>query len=319
VLAVGLGKAFDSLNDILCGLAQRCERLDRVAYSRVLAGISSLVGLALLAWLTGSLLWASLGWAAGHGLTLVLAPFWIGDDVIDRRRQPIAGTKRDGAWSHLAPIWNRAILWRLTFLALPLGIVMMLVSLYHNIPRYFVEHQLGEESLGIFAALAYLMVAGHMVVVAVGQAATPRFAKLFAAGELGQFVRLLGWLSALTAGGSAAGVIAAWLWGDTLLAILYTPEYAQHGWLLVVLAVGAAIQLVSSLFGEAMTATRRFRSQVPLLLAVVVSTAMACWWLVPIYGLLGAALATGVGAVCQLVGCVGIVGWAIQQRARGMD
>jgi O-antigen/teichoic acid export membrane protein len=163
------------------------------------------------------------------------------------------------------------------------------------------------------------MVAGHMVVVAVGQAVTPRFAKLFAAGELRKFIRLLGALSLLAALGGALGVFVAWLWGDALLTLLYTHDYAKHKSLLVALAAVAAVQFVSSLFGEAMTATRRFRSQVPAIVAVVVVTAIACYGFIPRYGLLGAAWAAGAGAVCQLVGCTAIVAWAIRQRARGAD
>jgi O-antigen/teichoic acid export membrane protein len=191
---------------------------------------------------------------------------------------------------------------------------MMLVSLYHNLPRYFIEDHLDEHALGVFAALSYLMVAGHMVLLAAGQAATPRFAKQFAAGEVRPFVVLLTKLVSLAALGASVGVVAAWLIGDWALAFLYTEEYAGHGSLLVVLAAVAAIQYVSSPFGEAMTAMRRFRSQVPLLLAVVGATALAAAWLVPQYGLIGAALASAVGALVQLVGCTGIVAWSLRSK-----
>jgi O-antigen/teichoic acid export membrane protein len=44
---------------------------------------------------------------------------------------------------------------------LPLGVVAALVLLNTNIPRYFIERYLGEWELGIFAALAYIMVAAY--------------------------------------------------------------------------------------------------------------------------------------------------------------
>ncbi len=316
ILAVGLGKAFDAINDTVCGLVQQSERLDRVAYGRTIAGVGSLVGLAAMAWTTGNLVWTSLGWAAGHGFALALAPVWIG---ATSAKHDIAGpeTKRLN-WANLAPIWDLPVLWRLMLLALPMGVVMMLVSLYLNMPRYFVEKYMGADELGIFAALAYLMVAGHMVLLAVGQAVTPRLAKLFATGETRRCVVLLTKLSLLAALGGVLGVVAAWLIGDWVIALLYTKEYAGQGWLLVVLAAVAAIQFVNSPLGEAMTAMRRFRSQVPLLLAVTGSTALAAWWLVPQYGLIGGALASGVGALVQFVGSIGVIAWALRLKTRGV-
>jgi O-antigen/teichoic acid export membrane protein len=315
ILTVGVGKAFDALNDTVCGLVQRSERLDRVAYGRTIAGVGSLAGLAAMAGMTGDLVWTSLGWAAGHGLSLALAPVWIGTVSVKSDTKGSA-TKRV-RWAELSPIWDFPVLWRLMWLALPMGIVMMLVSLYLNMPRYFIEDQLGPGELGIYAALAYLMVAGHMVMLAVGQAVTPRFAKRFAAGELRQSLMLLLGMTLLAAGFGLLGILIAFFCGDWVLALLYTKEYAGQGWLLVTLAAVAAIQFISSPLGEAMTAMRRFRSQVPLLLAVIGSTALAATCLVPRYGLIGAALASGVGAIVQLLGCLGIIAWTYRLKVRG--
>jgi hypothetical protein len=48
---------------------------------------------------------------------------------------------------------------RLMFVA---GLVMMLVVLSTNIPRYFVESYVDQSALGIFGAIGYLSVAGTM-------------------------------------------------------------------------------------------------------------------------------------------------------------
>ena len=52
------------------------------------------------------------------------------------------------------PRWHLRTLIQLIQLTLPMGLVMMLISLNTNIPRYFIEHYLGERELGIFAAIA---------------------------------------------------------------------------------------------------------------------------------------------------------------------
>src|SRR4029077_11554726 len=68
---------------------------------------------------------------------------------------------------------------RLMILSMPLGMGMLLLSLNANVPRYFVQHYLGEAALGYFAAMAYLFVAGNTAMAAMGQSAVPRLARHF--------------------------------------------------------------------------------------------------------------------------------------------
>lgn len=317
VVAVGLGKACETLSEIAIGLVQRHERLDRVARGRILAGVLSLLGLVMASVATQNAIGAAFGWAAGHALAMLLTPWWIGSDVVRREwQQANPLSQQPNTWKALQPRWETPALGKLFMLAWPLGFVMMLVSLYFNVPRYFIEQTLGEERLGIFAAIAYLMVAGHTVLTAAGQTLSPRFAKQFSAGELSAFCTLLARMSLLTALGGTCGVAIAWWFGEAILRVLYTAEYASHQALLVALAIVAAVQFLASIFGVAMTSMRLFIPQIPLLLTVVLVTALACYWLVPSYGLLGAAYASGIGAIAQLAGCMAIVCWALIQRTK---
>ena len=79
----------------------------------------------------------------------------------------------------------------LTLLALPVGVVTAIGSLDINIPRYFIEHDIGARDLGIFAALAYPLVAGTTVVNALGQSAAPRLARYYADRDYPAFASLL--------------------------------------------------------------------------------------------------------------------------------
>ncbi|NUQ63584.1 MAG: lipopolysaccharide biosynthesis protein [Pirellulales bacterium] len=306
IVVVAVGKAFDSLADVALGLAQQHERLDRGARARILAGAASLAGLSLAVWLTHDVLWGAAGWAAGYAAAALACPVWLGRDLL-REALHADGFEKAKSIRALLPIWDVATLAGLAKLALPLGIVMMLVSLKFNMPRYFIESAFDEKALGIFAALAYLMTAGHLVALALGQAAAPRLAKLHAAGESGQFWAMVGKLIALAAAGGAIAVGLAAAIGRPVLTVLYAPEYAEYLAVFVCLAAVTGIQFASSFLGEAMTATRSFRSQVPLLLAVVAATTAACAVLVPRYGLMGAVLASGIGEVGQVAGSFAIV------------
>ena len=61
------------------------------------------------------------------------------------------------------PRFESPVLLRLVRLALPLGLVMLLLSLNSNLPRYVIEQHLGERESGIFAALGYVPILGIQV------------------------------------------------------------------------------------------------------------------------------------------------------------
>jgi O-antigen/teichoic acid export membrane protein len=100
--------------------------------------------------------------------------------------------------------------------------------------------------------------------------------------------------------------------GRPLLTILYRPEYAEHVDLLFLLMVVAAISYISSLLGAGITASRHFRPAVPLLAFVTIITAVSCFFLIPAYGLRGAALAGILAAAVQAVGCWGILHYVLR-------
>ena len=71
ILAVGAAKAVDSLSDILYGLLQQHERMDRVACSMMIRGPLGLAALAGVLMLTGRVAWAALAMAAAWLLVLL--------------------------------------------------------------------------------------------------------------------------------------------------------------------------------------------------------------------------------------------------------
>lgn len=275
ILAMGLAKAFEAVSDIFYGLLQQHERMDRIAISMILKGGLSLAALAGILYLTGSLLWAVAGLAGAWAAILALY-----DIPVSLRLLRPAGR----------PQLQAATLGRLASLALPLGVVMMLISLNTNIPRYFIEHYQGEHQLGIFAALAYLVVAESTVIAALGQAATPRLAQYHAGGRRTAFYRLVGKLLAICLALGGGGVAVAVFAGGPLLTALYAPEYAIYTDVFALVMLAAALWNVASVFGYAATARRRFRYQPVALIVIVLVAAGAGLALIPALGLWGAGL-----------------------------
>jgi O-antigen/teichoic acid export membrane protein len=323
ILAIALAKAFESISDVFYGLIQQHERMDRIAIALMIKGPLSLLLLSIGVSLTGSVVGGAIGLAIAWGLVLFGWEIRNGRLILKNSshgREPedllVADAEPAKSQNPLYPRWDGKILGKLVWLALPLGFVMMLISLNTNIPRYFIERYLGERELGIFAAMSYLMVVGQMVVSALAESASPRLAKYYAAGNSTAFgtlmLKLVGVGLMLGAGGVFVAVVA----GGPILTLLYKPEYAERADLFLWLMVAAGILYVAAFLGYGITAARYFRVQMPLFVLVTGSSAFACFWLIPAMGLRGAAIALIVGAIVQTVFSLGVIVYALHRLKR---
>jgi len=318
ILVIGVAKAFESTSDIFFGLLQQHERMDRIAKSMMLKGFLSLLALGIGVYLTRSTLWGVIGLAVIWALILIYYDLKSGALILrlSQITNPSANIKIDD--STLSPRWDKAKLRKLALLALPLGFVMLLISLNVNIPRYFIEHYLGERQLGIFAAISYLMVAGTTIVSALGQSASPRLAKYYASGNHTAFRDLLVKLVAIAMLLGLAGLLVVIFAGRELLTLLYRPEYAKHVDIFLWAMVAAGISYITSFLGYGMTAARYFKVQMPLFTVVILVLIIACFWLIPAYGLLGAAMALTIAAIAQMLGSLVILAYAFRPP-RGLE
>lgn len=309
VLLIGLSKAFESVSDVFYGLFQRYERMDRVAISMVLRGVLALSFLGLGVWISGGLVWGAVG--------LVLASLFVllGYDVSSGIR--VLRSVKSMPDTQIYPRWEINTLMSLTWLSLPLGIVMMLISLKTNMPRYFVESFLGEGDLGIFAAMAYLMVLGNQIVVALGRSASPRLANHYQDKNARAFLFLLLKLLGVGFVVGLLGIVVAAAFGQKILTILYQPEYARYPGVFFWLMVAAAINYMATSLGYAMTAARYFWAQIPLFVIVAAVTAIACYGLIPRYGLLGGAMAYFVSMASELMGSAIVVLLSLRALLKG--
>lgn len=288
VIALSLAKAFESWSDVIAGLLQRHERLDLAARALTVRGVMSLIVFASVFATTRKLSAACIAlavtWAAvvgGYDMALARGVLQKGEGFFS------------GSTSRM---------WELLKKSLPLGIVMTLISLNANLPRYLVAHYLGADQLGIFASLAYLLIAVNLLVLALGQAASARMATMFAVGELERFGNVLAKLAGFGVAIGAASFGIALGFGNTLLRLLYGPAYSSHQGLLLILAATAGISTIATFMGFAATSAQSFRAQVPVIAAMTITTLAVSWLLVPLLGLNGAGMALLISAIVQMVG-----------------
>ncbi len=305
IIAVGVAQCIEGISDIYYGVLQSRERMERIAASMIARGVLSVAAIGFGLYFTRSVLYATFAMIAVRCLVLLLydSSHALADLEVAsfHARRNLA----DLARNQLHIFW----------IALPLGIVLMLGALSASTPRYFIEHHFGGRELGIFSAIASLLNIVKTFVNALGQAALPRLARLFAAQDVRRFTTLAARLIGIGAALGLTGVIFSMLFGKDVLALVYKPEYAAYSGILVALMIAGTFDNAASLLGYSMTAARSFRSQIPLLIAVTGTTALASLFLIPKRGLIGAAFALGAGAIVQFSGSVVILWQAVRAHA----
>jgi O-antigen/teichoic acid export membrane protein len=299
ILGVAVFKCVEALSEGLRGLFQQSERMDLIAKSLIIKGILALtlgtVGLLLTHVLMGTVI----GICLAYILALIFYDMPCCSMLLKDNR---------AYW----PIWSSKRLWQLAWMALPLGIAQMLVSLSANLPRYFIESYRGPGELGIFAALAAFILVGGTVVNAMGLSALPRLARYFANEDYRGFRDLLTRMVGLGVILGLAGIVGAAIFGHAVLQWVYQPIYAEHMQTLLLIMLCATITYIAWFLSAGMIAVRSFRAQVPVLLASTLATLTTCRWLVPTMGMNGAAIAMSLGMATWAIGSLLVVLLAIR-------
>jgi O-antigen/teichoic acid export membrane protein len=298
IIIMCLAKIVESISDVVFGLLQKNENMDRVSISKIYKGILSLASLGIVVFITDSLV------AGVIALCLVWLLVLIFYDM-----------KIAKHFTEFKPIFNFSKIIKIVRLSLPLGIVLMMGSLNTNIPRYFLEFYMDEKALGYFAAMAYLIVAGNTVMSALGQSATPRLAKYYADGKIGKFLKLVYQMVGIGFFIGILGILISSTLGYEMLTLLYGEDYAKYSDVFVLIICSGAIYYIGSFIGYGVTAARYFKIQ-PYIGAVwVLSSLIGSYLLIPSNGLVGAAYVLIISAIVQLLSKIFVLIYLIKKKS----
>ncbi|WP_066259029.1 oligosaccharide flippase family protein [Neobacillus drentensis] len=299
IFLVGTAKLVESVIELHYGLFQKHERMDMIAKSLVIRGFSSLFIIAILITLTKSLLIAVTGFALSWLFVLVMFES-------PKAKQMVVTD---------ASSFNIHSLKRLFLTSFPLGVVMMMISLYSNIPRYVIERISGTEAVGYFSALFYIVTAGNLVINAIGQTISPRLASYFSNKEYTKFSKLLMKFVLLGFIYGLCGIILTLIIGKQVLSIVYTQDYIKFHKVFVLLMIAGTLMYAGSFFGFALTAMRKFSIQ-PILSSIwVISTIILSIIIIPHFGLTGAAIVSIITtAIQQLTLAITVMVYLVQAK-----
>jgi O-antigen/teichoic acid export membrane protein len=289
ILIVGITKVIQSTSDVAYGLMQKYERLDKVSQSMILYGLGGFIFYFAVLKITGDQIPASLS----LGLLWLLILLFFDKQNVDKL-------------DRFSPRFRLKKIVSILWLGAPLGVVMGILSLNANMSRYFVEGFLGSEKLGYFGAMAYVVVGASQMVNALGQAVSPRLAKYFYSNRRA-YVMLMFKSLCVALALAISVVLFAIYFGKSFLSLVYTPEYAKNHDVFIWLMVVSGSTMLASILGYGMTATRRFKSQVPLFSLTCLVSLLSSWLLTSRYLMKGAVWAMLIGVVVQGLGSIVII------------
>jgi O-antigen/teichoic acid export membrane protein len=301
VLLMVLGLASDSLCDVFGGLQQKHERIDRLGVSLMLRAALTTAAFTLVFRHTHSIVAALATLPVVSLMVLLSWDLTMGRRVL--RHAPLLA-------------WHGRRLRSLALFSFPLGVIMMLISLNVNIPRYTLMRYAGSAELGIFASLSYVVMALGLVVNGLGQSVSARLSRFYANGEVQRFRKLIRQLCVIGALLGLCGFTVAAMFGRPLLALIYRPEYSSYLNVFLVLAMTSCIGAVASFVGYGITAAHVFRYQVWTVLATMLTTAIASLILVPRWHAMGAAVSLLASSLVQVSMATAILRRALRNRER---
>ncbi len=288
VLLLGVFKSLEALSDTIYGFLQRREQMDFIGISLIVKSLLSVFLLIISLSFSKNLFWAVSSLVAASALTLIWYDSFrcgrILADPVPARRSFIDIARA------LRPYWGKPEQLKLVRISLPLGLVGMLLTLTFNIPRYFIEHHWGAKPLGIYSAMFQLLLAGSIVMMAIGQSLQPRLAIYYAGGQLGAFRHILVKAAAFAGLLGGLGFLFAILWGKQLLTVFYSSEYARHAHCFQMVMMASIFYYIATILLFGLSAMRAFKKLLLPFSASVIIAALSSWHLIPRFGIEGAAL-----------------------------
>ena len=320
ILAAALLHSLISFNDIYYGLFQKNERFDRIGISKINKGLLMIMGFGLGVYFTHSAYWGLILTSLLYILNLIFYDIPQGSLIIKNSEEYKQNSPKNFLEKYgLRLIWSKGPLKQLAWYALPLGLAMVMISLNINIPRYLIAHFLGEKELGIYSAIAYPILIGGAAIYAMGASAAPRMAKYYAQFNNKAFLHIQMRLTAIALFLGIAAVLIAFTKGEYFLTLIYKPEYAQRNDVFILLMTWAGIQYLTSTLNFAVTAAHYFRSQTPVMLVAILTNLACSAFLIPRYGLRGAAIGSIIGGMTHLIGFSIVLLYALRKNKQPIN
>lgn len=296
IIAVGIAKGFETFSDMFYGLFQKYERMDKLGLSLMLKSLLSVTGMGALLLLTHNLVYGAAGLALAWMLVMVLYDY--------------PNAKK---FSRVKISLNLNVIKELIRLCLPLGVVLLCISLTNNVPNYFIKGLLGVGSLGYYSSIFYIVSVGDIMVNSLGQTTSPRLAQFYANGNRNGFIKLMLNSALIILAMSLVGLAVSIAVGKQILILFYTADYGAYQNILILLMFAAGFSYLGNLMNYGTIAVRMLKIQPALYGAALLACIASNAFLIPLAGLKGAAYSSIITASLLFAGNCSIILYALMK------
>jgi len=272
ILLVTVFKVVESLMDIYCGLFQRDSTIKLVALSNIYRGATAVLSMFLMLYFFESvflaLIFTCIAWFI----------IFIGHKIYADRNIDL-GNDTD----------KYKINFKLIKKCIPLGFVMMLVSLNFNIPVYMVSYLNENESVGIYSSIAYLLLIGKVISESFVQASAPKLSEYISDNNYQMLIQISYKLFGLALLLGVCGLVFSLVFGELFLSIVYGEKFKLYNDVFIVIMLAALFSYVSQVYGMILTAWRNIKDLFFIHTFQVVSVILVGIMTIPEMGITGAA------------------------------
>lgn len=253
IVIVTLIKTFEAQLDLVYAIYQKQHQLNYVAYSRIIRGIVAIIVVALVSYIFENIIYSLLAYFIAW---VCLYFFYERKEVVRR------GFITDNELKLVKLTWSKFKYF--IIICFPVFCAIYIDKYYLNYPRISVERLLGIEALAVFGSLLYFKSLGGQFITAVAQSAMPRLADYVRLNKRRNFITLI--TKMVLVGVLIGGllVLMAWLFGPSLLTILYTSQYAKYSDVLLIVLVGTMVTFCYTFVTSAFTAIRKQWIRLPV-------------------------------------------------------
>lgn len=246
ILLICIWKLVESQIDIFYGKYQNEENMKSLAYSRISRGIVNILGISMGLFFLNDLYMALIIIVF---LNLIIL-------IIEQKLNRYPFLKSLYKVDHINKKFSKVLF----ITSLPLALSSFLDSMSINLQRILMGHFLSVESVGYFASMTFVMLAGNTVFSALGRAFLPMLAKHFV-NNIKKFIKLSAvmYLSGLVL--SLIILIVVYLFGDLILTILYTESYSVFNKEFLFIMIAATIWYSAGFINISIYATKNFKNQ----------------------------------------------------------
>ncbi|MEX6216491.1 oligosaccharide flippase family protein [Mammaliicoccus sciuri] len=274
IIIISSIKVLDNLREVIYGLYQKDEDLKSVGLSIIINNILNLIIFGAVYYVSTNLIISLILMFMSSVFTFLIYDLKVLNKNYDTK---------------LRLVLNRKRLITILLLAIPLSISSSLESLNTSIPRIILKNSHGEFYLGIFSAIAYILVLANLFANSISQVFLPRLSKYFYQKNINEFNKLSNKLIGIGFIIGSFTFLFVLIFGRIILKIAFGEIYSKYHLVLIILSIGLMFLLSGVFAGTVITSTGNYKIHYKITIISLIFTVIFSFLTIERYSIYGTA------------------------------